>query len=220
MINEFFVANRVPPAGMDRLWAEGWRHFGTYFFRYSMIEHDGLQYHVLPLRVELSRFIPSRSQMRILRRNSDVQVVKRDAIVDSGKEALFHRHKTRFKGNLPDSLFDFLSHRPASVPCPNQEICVYRDGLLIAASFLDIGESATSAVYAAFEPEEHRRSLGIFTMLRAIEYSRTLGAKYYYPGYAYLEPSMYDYKKNFTGLEFLDWDSGWKPYSRNRTPGR
>jgi hypothetical protein len=23
---------------------------------------------------------------------------------------------------------------------------------------------------------------------------------------------VYDYKKNFTGLEYLDWEAGWKPY--------
>ncbi len=34
----------------------------------------------------------------------------------------------------------------------------------------------------------------------------------YYPGYAYREPFTYDYKKNFSGLEYLDWNAGWQPY--------
>ena len=72
--------------------------------------------------------------------------------------------------------------------------------------FLDIGLAATSAGYAAFEPAERKRSL---TMLCAIEHSRKLGARYDYPGYAYREPSFYDYKKKFSGVEFLDWESGW-----------
>ena len=97
------------------------------------------------------------------------------------------------------------------MPCRNVEICVRLGGRLAAASFLDVGESATSAVYAMFDPEESKRSLGIFTMLVAIRYSRSLGYRHYYPGYACREPSIYDYKKNFSGIEGLDWRDGWGP---------
>jgi leucyl-tRNA---protein transferase len=211
-INDYFVANRATPAEMDRLWAEGWRHFGVLFFRYSTAEEGDALLHVTPLRVELARFALSSSQKRILRRNRDLQVVIRDAFVDPDKEGLFDRHRKRFKHNVPESLDVFVSKQPASVPCRNQEICVYKARRLLAMSFLDIGETATSAVYAAFEPEEHKRSLGILTMLLAIEHSRALGARYYYPGYAYREASFYDYKKNFAGLEVLEWGAGWKAY--------
>lgn len=212
MINEFFVANHVRAAHMDWLWAQGWRHFGTYFFRYSMAFQSGALCHVIPLRVDLTRFLPSRSQKRAIKRNQDLDVVIRDTDIDAAKEALFDRHRKRFDENVPESIFAFLSTEPASVPCINREICLYRGDQLLAASFLDVGETATSAVYAAFEPDESKRSLGIFTMLRAIEYSRDLGVRYYYPGYAYREPSGYDYKKNFAALEYLDWDGGWKPW--------
>jgi arginyl-tRNA--protein-N-Asp/Glu arginylyltransferase len=212
VINEFFVASHVAPEEMDMLWAEGWRHFGSYFFRYSEAEHDGANYHVIPLRIELDSFVLSQSQTRVRRKNRDVQVVIRDAVIDHDKEALFDRHRQRFKDNVPDSLHDFLSEQPASVPCRNQEICVYQGDRLLAVSFLDIGQKSTSAVYAAFEPAQQKRSLGIFTMLCAIEHSQSLGMRYYYPGYAYREPSFYDYKKNFSGTEFLDWSTGWKPY--------
>ena len=68
-----------------------------------------------------------------------------------------------------------------------------------------------------FHLSHAKRSLGIFTMLEAIRYSRDLGCRYYYPGYAYEEPSFYDYKKNFTGLEALDWRRGWRPWRRLTT---
>lgn len=211
MINEYFIAGSVGASEMDLLWTQGWRHFGTYFFRYSIADHEGSLCHVLPLRLKLANFNLSRSQERVLKRNRDVEVVIRDAVIDPAKEALFLRHRERFRQNVPDSLNDFMSACPATVPCRNQEICVYEGDRLMAASFLDIGEEATSAVYAAFEPTEARRSLGIFTMLCAIEKSRALGCRYYYPGYAYREPSMYDYKKRFSGLEAFDWEAKWRP---------
>jgi len=211
-INEYFLADNIPPAVMDRVWAEGWRHFGVYFFRYSVAPHDGVPCDVLPLRVELSNFVLSKSQRRVLKNNMDLRVEIRDTFIDPAKEDLFDRHRRRFKDNVPDSLENFLSEEPAEVPCRNREICAYSGDRLLAMSFLDIGETATSAVYAAFEPEEHKRSLGIFTMLRAIEHTRASGCRYYYSGYAYREPSMYDYKKKFSGLQFLDWGAGWKEF--------
>jgi arginine-tRNA-protein transferase len=139
-------------------------------------------------------------------------VIRRSSI-DRAKERLFDQHKRRFTENVPSSLHDFLSPVPDSVPCANLELCVYSGQRLIGATFLDIGESATSAVYAIFDPAEEKRSVGILMMLHSIRFSRERGCRYYYPGYAYREPFAYDYKKRFAGLEFLDWESGWKPYT-------
>lgn len=210
--NQYFYCLQATPDQMDRLWAQGWRHFGTFFFRYSTSVHSGKRCTVIPLRIDLEKFSLSRSQKRVLAKNKDVQIVIRDTTIDSVKEELFFQHIERFEDNIPSSVYDFLSEVPASVPCHNQEICVYLENKLIAASFLDLGETSTSAVYAMFDTQESKRSLGILTMLVAINYARELGCRYYYPGYAYREPSFYDYKKRFSGLEYFDWHQGWKPF--------
>lgn len=197
---------------MDRLWAEGWRHFGIFFFRYRQSTHGQVVFHVLPLRIDLERFVLSRSQKRVLRSNQDTQVVIGPASIDKAKEVLFFKHSRRFTENAPASLHDFLSPVPHSVPCGNLELCVYKGEQLVGVTFLDVGEKASSAVYAIFDPAEAKRSLGILMMLHSIRLSRERGYRYYYPGYAYREPFTYDYKKRFAGLEYLDWESGWKPY--------
>lgn len=212
--DQSFHCRKATPEQMDALWAQGWRHFGTAFFRYAVAFHNGSLFSVLPLRLNLNRFTPSRSQKRVLARNRDLAVVIRDSSIDETKEDLFRRHRERFTFNVPDSLYDFLSVRPATVPCRNQEVCVYDGSRLLAISFMDIGSRATSGVYAMFDPQEANRSLGIFLILQSVRYARELGCHYYYPGYAYREPSVYDYKKKFSGLEYLDWGKGWQPYSR------
>lgn len=194
------------------LWAAGWRHFGVDFNRYSVAVHDGKYRLVIPLRLDLDQFSLSRSQKRVISKNRDLEVVIRETTIDEVKEDLFDRHRERFKNHAPDSISDFLSVDPANTPCRNDEICVYAGERLAAASFLDLGESSTSAVYAMFDPVEAWRSLGIFTMLTAINYTRQLKCRYYHPGYAYRGPSIYDYKKNFSGLEYFDWERGWHPY--------
>lgn len=211
-INEYFLRHRVEPELMDRLWARGWRHFGEYFFRYSIAYHEGGAQQVIPLRIDLTKFQLSRSQKRALNRNRDLTVIVRPSFIDEFKQELFHRHKQRFKHNVPDTIFDFLSDTPAEVPCPNREVAVFANETLIGVSFLDIGRDSASSVYAMFEPEESQRSLGVFMILQSIQHSAELNCRYYYPGYAYRGQSFYDYKKNFAGLEAYDWQTGWQPF--------
>ena len=210
--DQSFICLNASPAKMDQFWAEGWRHFGVLFFRYRLAVHGDKQFSVLPLRVDLERFTLTRSQKRVLAKNRDTSTVIRPAIVDKARENLFAKHIHRYQENIPSSLFDFMSPVPASVPCLNLQLCIYLKETLVGVTYLDIGESATSAVYAMFNPAQAKRSLGILMMLRSIQFSRKQGYRYYYPGYAYREPSAYDYKKRLMGLEYLDWTAGWKPY--------
>lgn len=211
---EYFLCWNAAPGLMDALWAEGWRHFGAVFFRYRLWEHGGRELTVTPLRVDLERFAPSRSQRRVLARNRDLRVERRPTRPDAEMRRMFERHRLRFREQVPDSLDDFLSFSPATVPCRNETICVYSGARLVAAHFLDVGGRATSSVYSMFDPAESRRSLGVYTILLAIEHARATGRRYYYPGYATREPSPYDYKKGFAGLEEFDWRGRWLPLGR------
>jgi arginine-tRNA-protein transferase len=210
-LDQHFICEQASPEELDRLWAQGWRHFGTYFFRYSVALHWGGIHTVIPLRVDLARFVPSRSQKRILAKNRDLTVKVRDSFIDGEKTELFLRHRRRFKNNIPDSIYDFLTEQPANKPCLNREVSIYEGKKMVAASFLDVGERSTSAVYSMFDPVETKRSLGIFAILQSIQYSIELNYSYYYIGYAYREPSIYDYKKNFGALESFDWKQSWRP---------
>lgn len=210
-----FLCLEASPEEMDRFWAEGWRHFGIFFFRYRTAVHGKKTFTVLPLRLDVSRFALTRSLKRVVAINRDLTSLIRPASVDKVKKALFLKHRLRFKENVPTSLSNFLSPLPATVPCRNLELCIYLGKKLTAVTFLDLGQTATSAVYAMFDPGEAKRSLGILMMLHSIQFTREQGYRYYYPGYAYREPFAYDYKKRFLGLEYLDWQTGWKPYVRN-----
>lgn len=208
VLNQCFECHSVPPEMMDRLWEAGWRHFGESFFRYSLnVNDDGVQT-ITPLRVDLEKFTLSKSQRRVLTKNADLRCEFTPARLSDEARAMFQRHKERFTENVPDDLDTFLSSDPATVPCPCVECRVHLGDELIALSYLDLGEGSTSAVYGMFEPAHSRRSLGIYTLLREIEFTQSRGCRYYYPGYATREPSAYDYKKQLRGLEMLDWESG------------
>jgi leucyl-tRNA---protein transferase len=211
-ISEYFFHSAVPSDMIDALWQKGWRHFGSYFFRYSQVVNNGQLFHVQPLRVRLEHVSINRSQQRTLRHNQDVTLTVKPAYIDAEVEALFERHKTRFKDNVPESLHTFLSEQPASVPCACVSLCLHLEQQLVGVSYLDIGKDATSSVYQCFEPTLSKRALGIYMMLVAIEVSRDSGKTFYYPGYAFAEPSFYDYKKTLRGLEIFDWQNQWRSF--------
>lgn len=204
------VLPHVPPEGMDRLWAAGWRHFGCQFFRYSISMSDSMEWeHIVPLRIAVDEFRPDRSQRRVLRRNADVRIETGPAVIDAEREAMFLRHRERFRSNIPSSIRVFFPGLQVDrVPCECREFRVFVDGRLIAVSYFDVGAEALSSVYAIFEPSEGRRSPGILTMLLEIAYARESGRRFLYPGYATMGPGHYDYKKSFSGLYGLDWSDG------------
>ena len=213
-INEVFFAERVEPRQLDRLLSDGWRHFGKQFFRYNVgIFKDELRL-VMPMRVALDRFALSKSQKRVKRKNTDLEVRIRDVSVTDEMHELFERHAVRFERGRPESVFSFIDRESSSVPCKTVEVGLYDSGSLAAVSFLDIGERSVSSIYAMFDPEYEKRSLGIMTMLLEIEYAIEAGKEFYYQGYAYSGSSFYDYKKRFTGSEVFDWQGRWVRFER------
>lgn len=214
-INEYFHMDHVKPADMDALWANGWRHFGSYFFRYNITIMGGQPQPIVALRTALAETRFSKSQRRTLRRNSDLTVKIQPVVVDEAKQELFDLHRERFDENIPPHIHTFLSTEPDHVPCPCLEVGVYAaDGRLLAVSFMDVGETAISSVYALFDPREAQRGLGIYTMLLEIQWAQAQGKTYYYTGYTTLTPSRYDYKKCFYGLYYYDFLTLWRPFER------
>lgn len=219
-IQESLTLPAAGPALMDRLWAEGWRHFGRDFFRYSLTLSDaGALQTIQPLRMALSAFRPSKSQRRVLRRNAGVEVRIVPAAVDAEREAMFFRHRERFVSNIPESLRIFIPEaEPGHTPCECVNVEVRTGNRLIAVSYLDVGDTAVSSVYAMFEPYEAARSLGTFTLLTEIAWAAARGKRWLYPGYATLDSSHYDYKKSFRPLEYYDWHGRWLPLMANAAP--
>lgn len=208
-VQDQFVSEYESPEKMDSYWHKGFRHFGSLFYRYNVNILEGIPAIIMPLRIRLANYSHNKKQRKILRKNEDLVTLIRPAYIDKEKEELFFRHIERFQENKPNSIYDFISEKPGIVPCETKEVAVFDRDRLIAFSFLDIGHRSTSSVYASFEPEYSKRSLGIFTMLIEIDYCLQNHFDFYYPGYAFERPSFYDYKKRFSALEYYNWQGKW-----------
>ena len=195
----------------DELWAKGWRHFGSYFFRYNLTIHQGEICRVLPLRIRLANYQHRKSHRKILRRAKNFKVVHKPLEVTEEMVGLFERHKKRFQDNVPDSIEVFLSDAP-EIPRLPMECSIYDQGRLIAVSFFDESVDACSSIYGMFDLDYGKYSLGTLTMLEEINYALRKGKDFYYHGYCYDVSSFYDYKKHFPALEAYNWNDTWFEY--------
>lgn len=209
---KYMEIERLTPQQLEVLLADGWRHFGTFFFRDRISWNNGKLTPVIPLRIDVNKFAPSKSQRKTLRKNSETKVIFNPASINAEKETMFHAHCQRFKDNVPSSIYDFIDRNPSIVPCGcTQECCLYLDGRLFGISFIDVTPTAVSSIYAMFLPEFSAYSPGLYTLLMEIEFAKAHGKNYVYTGYSFAENSHYDYKKKFVGTEFYNWQGVWQP---------
>jgi arginine-tRNA-protein transferase len=78
-----------------------------------------------------------------------------------------------------------------------------KKGDLAAAALIDVLGDGLSMVYSFFDPEEPRRSLGIYTILDHIQQARAAGFGHLYLGYWIPGSDKMDYKAQFRPLELL-----------------
>ena len=206
-IDEAFFAPHVPAATMDFLWSQGWRHQGHYFFRYNHRVMEGIDHDIIPLRVDLGEFVMNKNQRRVWRQNEDVRWEIAPAEFDDAMHAMFARHSERFEDNKPTTLHAFFSDEPSLVPCECVAVKAWLGDELIAVSFMDLGAEAVSSVYAIYEPEHAKRSLGTLTLLKEIQLAKIINRRWLYQGFGTRLPSRYDYKQRLSAVHGYDWEA-------------
>lgn len=218
--NEDFYREQLALFDWEQLLNTGWDRVGDYFFhrRYDFTEIPFLNESIfiraelLPLRYNLSHFSFSKSQRNVLKRNADLTRVYQPIDITDEKLALFDRWY-RFRFGCESSIFTWVSNE--NKPFPTHEVSFYKKDKLVACSFYDSTPNFQYSTTAIFDPDEKHRSLGILTLLAEIENGIVNRKKYHYPGHAYYESSMYDYKKRFNNMEGFDWNTEkWMPLPR------
>lgn len=220
-INEILKRNQLSLTDWEKLLLGGWDRVGENFFRrrydYYAIpfgeEEVIMSMQLMPLRYKLySGFQFSKSQRANIRRNDDLVKIYRPAIITEEKIELFDKwYAHRF--NRIESLYTWVSDNHN--PFPMYELSLYKLDKLVACSFFDITPNLQYSTTAFYDPSEMKRSLGTFTLLSEIQHGLLNHKKYHYPGHAYAQNSMYDYKKRMNNAEHFDWETTqWLPLRR------
>jgi len=179
----------------------GFRRSGQFTYR----PHCEQCHACVPVRVEVDRFTPNRTQRRCLKRNRHLSarflpLDFKDEHYQLYRSYLGSRHAGGgMDRDGPDQYTQFLlSSNVDSV------MVEFRDGeTLVMVAVVDQIEDGISAVYTFFDPARDRDSLGVYGVLWQIELAKRLELPYLYLGYWIGESPKMAYKQQYPPLEGL-----------------
>jgi leucyl-tRNA---protein transferase len=195
-----FLAERLAGDRYHALMDRGFRRSGEFF--YAMDCPDCRL--CVPIRVPVATFVATKSQRRAVAKNRDISVTATapncsPAKFDLYRRYLAHQHPD---GAGDESYEQFQSGLYRDV-VDSVEVTYTRAGQLLAVSLLDVCRESVSAVYHYYEPAAKDRSLGVFSAVMEIEYTRQLAVPHYYLGYWIAGAKTMAYKANYRPHELL-----------------
>ncbi|MBF7683464.1 arginyltransferase [Acinetobacter sp. B5B] len=93
---------------------------------------------------------------------------------------------------------------------------LWKEDTLLSVATCDVLDDGLSAVYTFFDPEESKRSLGVFTILKQIEYIQSLNLDFVYLGYWVPHSKKMNYKSQYLPFDLLI-DGEWQTFTRSLT---
>jgi leucyl-tRNA---protein transferase len=188
----------------------GWFKFGPYLQRPACLWCRKCT----SMRVPLPDWQPNRAHRRILKRNADLEV-RISPLPSFSQEKLDLHNRYREaqvrKHGWTESYYDEASYTATFITCqlPMTEISVWQGEQLLSVLMADVDPPILSAVTHFYEPTLTDRSIGLFTILQAFLYGKSLGYQRIYLGYFVPGSPTMDYKKQFHPHELHQWDGEW-----------
>lgn len=212
---EYYFPQSISPARLDRYLSGGWFRSGPSLFRTQVLCLEGGVFPVVNIRTPLEGYTFSKSLRKILRKNDErFRVEVGMASVDAAKESLYAQHKHRFKGFIFETLEEFLFSGEIGDLFDTWEVRVYDQLELIAVSYFDRGKGSLASLLGLFHPAYESFSVGLYTMLKEVQYGIEAGFKFYYPGYILKDFSGFDYKLRLGHQQYYNWKGKWRKMDR------
>ncbi|MBT9589582.1 MAG: arginyltransferase [Thiobacillus sp.] len=179
----------------------GFRRSGQFTYRPHCEECQAC----VPVRVEVDRFVPNRTQRRCLKRNQHLSARFFPLDFKDEHYALYRAYLgSRHAGggmdkDGPEQYTQFLLSSNVDTV-----MVEFRDGeMLVMVAVIDQVQNGLSAVYTFFDPAREQDSLGVYGVLWQIELARRLEIPHLYLGYWIGESRKMAYKKQYAPLEGL-----------------
>lgn len=199
--DEAWLSTGLNPRAYHELMNRGFRRSGHILYRPVCASCRMC----VPIRVPTATFAPSKSQRRNLRRNADVRVYVAPPRLSDEKLGVYRRylagqHQGSPQGTDAESLREFLYST-----CVQSIEFEYRDnaGVLLGVSIADLCNESLSSVYHFFDPAHAKRGIGVFSVLKEIEWAGQRGIPQYYLGYWIQGCATMDYKAQYNPHELL-----------------
>ena len=190
----------------DTLSKQGFRRSQNVLYRPSCSECSAC----MSARIRVADFVPTKSQKRTVKRNSDLRREATSPWATEDQYALFRRYldSRHSDGGMADmDIFEFAAMieetpvRSRVVEYTTDPALGERRRPLTAVCLTDVLDDGLSMVYSFYDPDRLEDSLGTFIILDHIEIAREAGLPYIYLGYWVPGSRKMGYKSKFSALE-------------------
>ncbi len=198
----FFDPRQIITADIyQALTDQGFRRSGSHLYR----PHCGSCNACVPTRVPVDQFQLRRSQKRIVKRNSDIELRIEEATFSRRHYHLYERYISlrHADGDMYPPSEDQYRSFLLSPWSNSMFLSLYQDNRLLSVAVTDKQANGLSAIYTFFEPNEARRSLGSLSILKQIEFCQQLGLPYLYLGYWIKDCNKMSYKTQYRPTELF-----------------
>lgn len=184
------------PEELDNYLSKGWFRMGQSIFTTNFLNFKNQFYSAIWLRIELNNYSPDSTIKKLSKLNSAFRIEFNKCNINLEKEELFALYRSSVAFDASDSIRQQLLGCSSGIVSifDTHEICVYDGDKLIAAGFFDVGKNAAEGISSFYHPDYKKYSLGKFLIYSKIEYCKSLGLKYFYPGYFVPGYNAFDYK--------------------------
>jgi arginine-tRNA-protein transferase len=210
MLVQTYFPQRLSASRYDALLAAGWFRGSVMMYKMDLLCIEGAVRSVVNIRLDLEKYSFRKSHRKLLRKGDQrFRVVIETASPCAQKEQLYTSMKERFKGFIHPTLSDYLNNGVSQNVFDTRQVCVYDGDRLVAVSFFDCGERALASLLGLYDSEYSAHSLGIYTMLKEVEFGLNEGFRWYYPGYILDKESQFDYKLRLGEFEYYTASQRW-----------
>lgn len=202
--NLFFFTPPLTKEKIQLLISRGFRHFGNYWFKPGCPQCSKCQ----GIRIDTREFSPSKSQRRLLKKNSDLHFSLSDVQLNEEHLSLVNRYHSfqheqfgwRYQQFTENSYAEsFLKE----MPCAKEFQVRTNENHLIGVGIVDITNELQSSVYFYYDPEYRNRGLGIWTILKELELCQKQGRQWLHLGLYNEFARTLNYKGKFSPFELL-----------------
>ncbi len=192
----------------DHLLAHGWFRSKDLMYRSDIICLQERVASVRHIRYSLKGFELKKRHRKLKEKNDQrFQIRILSFGIDDQVEQLYSKHIPRFQGFIHSNLSEMIFPFSTQVGIQGVQFQVFDGEQLVAVSFMDMGKQSAASILCVYDQAYSKYSLGIYTMIKEIEYLQQHGLKYYYPGYVLDAPSCFDYKLTLGNCQWMG-DSG------------
>lgn len=217
MIVQTYFPRRLSPARYDQYLASGWFRGSVMLYKMGMLCMEGDIQSVLNIRLNLKSHEASKSQRKVLSKGSKrFRFEIKPARLNDRKEELYQQHKQRFKGFIHHSLSDYLQSGFLQTVFDTYELDVWDGDQLVAVSFFDRGQQSMAGLLCVYAEGYSKFSLGKLTMLLEVEHAKSLGIKWYYPGYVLTPSPSFDYKLELGEFQYYNARKRWVKLGKSK----